>query len=1518
MIQQTNSRKLLPGQFIKAVCCSNVLVVGCLLLLEPIAMARGNERLKHNYLINKIVSYKKDFSLDSQILKQGNKILSIKSIGYPQNSFFTYPSFYLQSSKLFSQVITKSSQVTQEENTTEAEPRVLVAEVIVRSEKGKLEDRLVNEVYQVIRTQPGRTTTRSQLQEDINAIFGTGFFSNVQAVPEDTPLGIRVSFLVQPNPVLTKVQVQANPGTGVPSVLPATTADEVFREQYGKILNLRDLQERIKQLTKRYQDQGYVLANVIGAPQVSENGVVTLQVAEGVVEEFQVRFLNENESATDEKGNPIKGVTPIKEILSTVQSKPGQIFRRYQIQKDLQLIAQLGIAEDISISLEPSKQHPGNVVVVINITNELITEWNIWTRKAKAALDAADANDYETSLKYYKELLETFRSNKLQEKEALTLNNLANLYKKFQKYQLALDTYRDSLPIFHKKAPLLEVSTLINMAEVSYQLKEPEQAIHIYKQALSRIRVLKSNPSHRNLFGSLVADFKDDFRFLALGYLTITEIGLTLDLSSTYVTKGDYQQAIYMSQNFNSNNYRNLVDVWANLVNNIANNNLQSLSLEKSEQSELLKLIPPLAQALSQTPDIYSSSIIRFAYSDLGDESKAKIYEQRSKKVTQEALANLLPYVNKETTNNYNPYIKVITNTIIFFLKDNKTEQEEQEVTQDIISLLDKISKDNQNDSDPNSKNLISTIKGFVPGLISLFTGSNQNKNTILFTESLLETLRLIEIQQSNEIDGKKIDIKKMFNIFQGTILSIQGDAYYNLGDKQKAVESYNQAINISNIDINSFKKYSTLFKQYSQNPKNFPVPQLNTLMQIMQEMQLELKLYPRERKKILIKYQDKIKDLLGSNPENTLLPSLSLAQDIYAEIVGLQTKAKSLASLGRVYTDLGKLEKARTTYYQALKLWNIADYPPDSQFRFELARLEDKLGNLFAAKIQIETAIQELENQLVNNNREKTGYAFAEYNYGYGFKDRGNILVGVRFSSKGITEGNVSSLSIPFFGPSCQTLTDYFACKQRYFDLYINLLMQLHQKYPSEGYDALAFEASERARKNTSEVFQLAPGQSLKELTNELSSNQQLLKPKNSSQRRWLLNQSVKLAEIQKLILDKDTLLLEYFLGEKNSYLWVVSVNSLKTYTLLAKNEIEAKAREFYKVLTEPDGRTSPRKTAKIGLELTENILGKEVSNQIQQKRLLIVADGILQYIPFSALPNLALIKELNGTQIEGEFAPYMQPLLVTNEIVNLPSASVLAKIRQNHSNRPTPSKGLAIFADPVFNHKDERAASLLMKAAKTVDNTNEISGITISPNAEVIYHQLLGTQKEMEKIVLQFSSQTKKLYSGFDASYENALSTDLSQYRFIHFATHGIFNNKSLERSGIVLSTFNDKGELQRGLISPTDVLKMNLSSADLVVLSGCRTGLNNVIRREALTGLTGGLMSAGAERVVVSLWSVDDEVTTAKLMERFYQKMLDSHRPLPPAQALREAQISMWKDARFQAPYHWAAFTIQGEWR
>jgi outer membrane protein insertion porin family len=247
------------------------------------------------------------------------------------------------------------------------EVRVLVSEVLVVGAEGELLDR----VYQAIRTQPGQTTTRSQLQEDINAIFATGFFSNVRAVPEDTPLGVRVTFDVAPNPVLQSVQLSGSvleTLTVEDEEVPVQEAvDRIFTPQYGQILNLRDFQFGVEELNQLYQDNGYVLAQVVGAPQISPAGIVTLEVAEGVIEDIQIRFLDREGQAVDEEGEPIEGRTRDFIITREFESQPGDVFNQQQIQADLQRAFALGIFEDLSISLSPG-QDPRQVDVVVNVT----------------------------------------------------------------------------------------------------------------------------------------------------------------------------------------------------------------------------------------------------------------------------------------------------------------------------------------------------------------------------------------------------------------------------------------------------------------------------------------------------------------------------------------------------------------------------------------------------------------------------------------------------------------------------------------------------------------------------------------------------------------------------------------------------------------------------------------------------------------------------------------------------------------------------------------------------------------------------------------------------------------------------------------------------------------------------------------------------------------------------------------------------------------------------------------------
>ncbi|MGL5944139.1 MAG: BamA/TamA family outer membrane protein [Waterburya sp.] len=243
----------------------------------------------------------------------------------------------------------------QNENRQSQEPRVLVAEVVIEGASDELEDI----VYGTIGTEPGRTTTRSQLQEDVNAIYAIGFFQNVEVSPSDTPLGVRITFLVEPNPVLNQVSVETIPQGSESKVLPPNKVQEIFGKNYGQILNLRELQQGVIQINEWYSKNGYELAQVVGSPQVSPEGNVTLVIAEGVIENIKVRYFDENDQ-------PAKGKTREFIVTREVELQPGDVFKRDTAQKDLQRVFGLGIFEDARFSFSPGTD-PSKVIVNIDI-----------------------------------------------------------------------------------------------------------------------------------------------------------------------------------------------------------------------------------------------------------------------------------------------------------------------------------------------------------------------------------------------------------------------------------------------------------------------------------------------------------------------------------------------------------------------------------------------------------------------------------------------------------------------------------------------------------------------------------------------------------------------------------------------------------------------------------------------------------------------------------------------------------------------------------------------------------------------------------------------------------------------------------------------------------------------------------------------------------------------------------------------------------------------------------------------
>ena len=407
---------------------------------------------------------------------------------------------------------------------------------------------------------------------------------------------------------------------------------------------------------------------------------------------------------------------------------------------------------------------------------------------------------------------------------------------------------------------------------------------------------------------------------------------------------------------------------------------------------------------------------------------------------------------------------------------------------------------------------------------------------------------------------------------------------------------------------------------------------------------------------------------------------------------------------------------------------------------------------------------------------------------------------------------------------------------------------------------------------------------------------------------------QPLGVSAIQKQVLDPDTVLLEYALGQQRSYLWAVTASGLTSFELAGRGEIETLALRFYRTIV---GRrpSAPDDYQKTAGALSKILLGP-VKDELGTRRLLIAADGALQIVPFAALPSPSL--DAGATE------PY-EPLIVRHEIVSVPSASTLAFLRRDVAGRHLAPRKLAVFADPVFEREDGRVSGGVAQAGngtrgfvQTVpqDQAASPAGQVASEAASLLgLERLPFTRQEAEAILRLAPPQSRFAALDFAANRSTAISKDLSQYQIVHFATHGVVNDAHPELSGIVLSLFDDKGSPQDGFLRLNDLFNLKLN-ADLVVLSACRTALGREVRGEGLIGLARGFMYAGAPRVVVSLWSVSDQAT-AEEMQRFYQGMLGS-RHLRPAAALREAQIAMWKQEKWRAPFLWAAFVLQGEWK
>ncbi|MCI0622413.1 MAG: CHAT domain-containing protein [Acidobacteria bacterium] len=743
------------------------------------------------------------------------------------------------------------------------------------------------------------------------------------------------------------------------------------------------------------------------------------------------------------------------------------------------------------------------------------------------------------------------------------------------------------------------------------------------------------------------------------------------------------------------------------------------------------------------------------------------------------------------------------------------------------------------------------------------------------------------------------------------------------------------------------------------------------------------------------------------------------------ASILG---EAYALANQGKAFEALGNTNGAMENYTRALELSQKGGDP------FLEALLLNAFGHVHHASGQLWKALDYYQQafSLQQKVNDAVRVPSTLYNLARAERDQGNLDRSIRYAEQALE----ISESLRGKVASRQLRGSFLASVHQQYELTIDLLMRQHKQRSSEGFDAAGLQASERARSRnlldmlTEARLDIRQGvepdllererslqrllnakaerqtrlltgkhddktsaglaKEIGELATEYEQVQGQIRSKSPRYAALMQPQPLDLQEIQQQVLDDKTLLLEYALGDERSYLWAVSRTTITSSELPKRTVIEKAARDVYDLLIarQPKpGETAQQHYARVSqadaqywrkAALLSEMLLVPVASQLGTKRLLIVAEGALQYVPFGALPKPGRgveRKKAKGEREKSE-APETKaedgrpkaeepragdkdnitPLSVDHEIVNLPSASVIAVLRRETRQRKAAAKGVAVLADPVFEADDPRLTGITVtqQPVESESVSSSLPHITPPPShrnparatprasasprphvaasARPLYElqralrdvgvsgngltvpRLLSTRQEAEAIfsVVPPGEGLKAL--GFDASRATATSSELGQYRIVHFATHGLMNNEHPELSGLVLSLVDERGRPQDGFLRLHDIYNLNLP-ADLVVLSACNTGLGKDVRGEGLVGIVRGFMYAGAARVVASLWKVDDDAT-AELMKRFYQRMLQGG--MTPAAALRSAQVEMWQHKQWRSPYYWAAFTLQGEWR
>jgi CHAT domain-containing protein/Tfp pilus assembly protein PilF len=822
------------------------------------------------------------------------------------------------------------------------------------------------------------------------------------------------------------------------------------------------------------------------------------------------------------------------------------------------------------------------------------------------------------------------------------------------------------------------------------------------------------------------------------------------------------------------------------------------------------------------------------------------------------------------------------------------------------------------------------------------------------------------DVQEAFEFYNESLSVSRRVGekSSEAESLNLLGRLSSDIGEYQQALNSFNDALSISRVARDSSREAISLSN-------------LGSVYFALGEYQRTLGFYNRalvifrqlnDRRKEQVTLDRIAEVYTHSGDQHKALDVLSQSLTLSRSNNDRRSEAAALNNLSTAYNRPGTFDRALELCNHALQIVReIGDRFAEARVLHNIARTYHEAGDAQRSLAFYEQALL-LARSLNDRQMQATtlfNIGVVEANHGNLLNAHKNIDAALRIIESVRTKVSRQDLRI-----------SYLAAKHKDYEADIEILMRMHEQQPKGGFNVDALQVSERARaRGLLESLSEAHTEIRQGIDPRLLERERLLQKllnEKTESRMYLLSRpytaeqaTTSAKEIESLIaeyqelegeirqmspryaaltqpspldlktiksqLDNDTLLLEYSLGDENSYLWLVSSTDIQSFKLPGRKKIESAASKFIEGLKTDNriysgGQTEGvvtrgaeihrQEIASAALRLSEMLLGPAAS-QLGQKRLVIVGDGILLKLPFAALPDLASRKQNPA---------YMQPLILQHELVSLPSISVLATLRNEITGRNFPPKDIVALADPVFYPDDSRVKrpskeyKNAPQRATLVDTTNVIEKVerlaleTGARRDGERLERLKFTKEEADGIVRLVSTNKAKKALDFAANREFVNSGELSQYRYVHFATHGLLDNTHPELTAIVLSLVDENGNPKDGFLRAHEIYNLNLP-ADVVVLSACETGLGKEVKGEGLIGLTRSFMYAGAARVVVSLWSVRDE-STAQLMVSFYRGMIKEGKR--PAEALRAAQIEMLKSDRWSAPHFWAAFVLQGEWR